>query len=92
MRPYGVKEQAPGYLESKKKKTKKTKKLNLLGYGQEMVLRLCQSWNQAPFLQLLNHAVESHQLQQPAFLVARPQLNCTFSKVVFSFYGYSSDL
>lgn len=36
----GVKEQAPGYLESKKK-TKKTKKLNLLGYGQEMVLRLC---------------------------------------------------
>lgn len=36
MRPYEVKEQAPGYLDSKKKK----KKLNLLGYGQEMVLRL----------------------------------------------------
>ena len=38
MRLYEVKEQAPGYLESKKKKKKK--KLNLLGYGQEMVLRL----------------------------------------------------
>lgn len=60
---WGVKEQSlwvipipPCYLENKKG-------LNFLGCDQGTVCWLSRYWNQAPFLQLLNPAIESWQFQ-----------------------------
>ena len=89
MRPYEVKEQAPGYLDSKKKKKKTQNSWLWSGDGASaLLIRESGPISAAPKSCCGKSSVAITSFSGGS----ASELNCTFSKVVFSFYGYSSDL